>query len=186
VDADWVLGVVCSVGKHTKVAFVEPGAPEKELKLGSINKTINTQIVILVSCLICVCTTGAIMFELWSAYYTDHWYLHITSRQRGVGPGLKKFFTFFLLNYQFIPVSLYVSMAGVYTLQAFFMSNDVQMYDDENDEPMQVRTMSLNDEIGQITHIFSDKTGTLTRNLMEARKVYINGAVSAKVSLRSA
>lgn len=37
--------------------------------------------------------------------------------------------------------------------------------------PLQVRTMDLNDELGQITHIFSDKTGTFTLNYMEFRKV---------------
>ena len=35
--------------------------------------------------------------------------------------------------------------------------------------------MELNDELGRITHVFSDKTGTLTRNLMEFRKLYMDG-----------
>lgn len=39
--------------------------------------------------------------------------------------------------------------------------------------PLQVRTMDLNDELGQITHIFSDKTGTFTLNYMEFRKVCV-------------
>ena len=39
----------------------------------------------------------------------------------------------------------------------------------------QVRTMDLNDELGQITHVFSDKTGTFTLNYMDFRKLSING-----------
>jgi P-type E1-E2 ATPase len=39
----------------------------------------------------------------------------------------------------------------------------------------QVRSMDLNDELGQISHIFSDKTGTLTSNVMEFRKISVNG-----------
>ena len=39
----------------------------------------------------------------------------------------------------------------------------------------QVRSMDLNDELGQISHIFSDKTGTLTSNVMEFRKLCVNG-----------
>jgi magnesium-transporting ATPase (P-type) len=35
--------------------------------------------------------------------------------------------------------------------------------------------MDLNDELGQISHIFSDKTGTLTSNVMEFRKLCVNG-----------
>ena len=35
--------------------------------------------------------------------------------------------------------------------------------------------MDLNDELGQVTHVFSDKTGTLTLNYMEFRKMLIGG-----------
>ena len=35
--------------------------------------------------------------------------------------------------------------------------------------------MDLNDELGQITHVFSDKTGTVTKNYMVFRKISING-----------
>ena len=38
------------------------------------------------------------------------------------------FFRFFLLCYQFIPVSLYVTMSLVYSMQSFFMQNDLQMW----------------------------------------------------------
>ena len=37
------------------------------------------------------------------------------------------FFRYFLLCYQFIPVSLYVTMSLVYSMQSFFMQNDLQM-----------------------------------------------------------
>ena len=49
------------------------------------------------------------------------------------------------------------------------------MYHEETDTPCQVRTMALNEELGQITHIFTDKTGTLTCNIMDFRKCSIGG-----------
>ena len=39
----------------------------------------------------------------------------------------------------------------------------------------QVRQVSLLDELGQVSHIFSDKTGTLTSNLMSFRRCYLCG-----------
>ena len=36
------------------------------------------------------------------------------------------------------------------------------------------RTSNLNDELGRIKHVFSDKTGTLTQNKMEFKKCFVN------------
>ncbi len=38
-----------------------------------------------------------------------------------------------------------------------------------------VQSSNLNEEIGQIKHIFSDKTGTLTCNIMEFKRITIAG-----------
>lgn len=66
-------------------------------------------------------------------------------------------------------------MSMVYTIQRFFMTQDMRMYDEHNEEPALVRTMNLNDELGQVSYVFSDKTGTLTSNLMELRKCFVDG-----------
>lgn len=39
------------------------------------------------------------------------------------------------------------------------------------------KTLSISDDLGQIEYIFSDKTGTLTQNVMEFQKCSINGVV---------
>ena len=40
---------------------------------------------------------------------------------------------------------------------------------------MRVRSSTLNDDLGQVGYIFSDKTGTLTANLMQFRKCLVDG-----------
>lgn len=55
------------------------------------------------------------------------------------------------------------------------MSRDIQMYHYETDTPAVVRTSALNEELGQIEYIFSDKTGTLTCNMMDFMKMSVNG-----------
>lgn len=55
------------------------------------------------------------------------------------------------------------------------MENDLKLYDEVNDEPMRVRTSVLNDDLGQVGYIFSDKTGTLTANLMQFCKCIVDG-----------
>lgn len=68
-------------------------------------------------------------------------------------------------------------MALIRFYQSYFMNHDIEMYYDVTDTPALVRTMTLNEELGQISHIFSDKTGTLTCNKMDFRKMCINGQI---------
>ena len=62
-----------------------------------------------------------------------------------------------------VPISLYVSIEFVRLLQSKWIDWDVQMFYQKNNIRAQVRTTTLNEELGQIQYIFSDKTGTLTQ-----------------------
>lgn len=76
-----------------------------------------------------------------------------------------------------IPISLQVTLEFVRFLQAGFISKDIEMYHAETDTPAMARTSNLNEELGQIKYIFSDKTGTLTRNIMEFKKLAVGHVI---------
>ena len=64
-----------------------------------------------------------------------------------------------------------ITLEMVKFIQALFISWDLSMYHEETDTPANVQSSNLNEELGQIHHVFSDKTGTLTCNVMNFKKL---------------
>ena len=58
---------------------------------------------------------------------------------------------------------------------SLFLEWDRDLYDSETDEPARVNCSDLNEELGQVEILFSDKTGTLTENIMLFKEASING-----------
>jgi P-type E1-E2 ATPase len=56
------------------------------------------------------------------------------------------------------------------------------MYDEKTDQPAKVNATDLNEDLGQIEYLFSDKTGTLTENEMLFKKFSIMGKVLEEVN----
>ncbi|TGJ79357.1 hypothetical protein E0Z10_g9404 [Xylaria hypoxylon] len=81
--------------------------------------------------------------------------------------------TLVLLN-GLIPLSLYIVIEFVKVFQAFQL-NDIEMYDAETDTPISINTNTILEDLGQVNYVFSDKTGTLTENNMQFRRLAVGG-----------
>ena len=82
---------------------------------------------------------------------------------------------FLYLNSNFVPISLLVTLEMVKFIQGIFIAKDPEMVHKASNTATTVQSSNLNEELGQIEYVFSDKTGTLTQNYMEFRKLVARG-----------
>jgi P-type E1-E2 ATPase len=76
-----------------------------------------------------------------------------------------------------IPISLYVSIEIVRIGQTILLGIDPAMFDPLTKKYAVPRSTNLTEELGQIGYVFSDKTGTLTQNVMAFKQCIIDERV---------
>lgn len=179
-NTDWVMGIVVNTGRDTKLMQNVKPRPRKNSRLErDTNRhyfmSVVLQIIVVVSLTV---EFGNKCEELFGENRRA-WYL-LTNDACDVTKRALKLFTFFLTFASLIPQSLYVSMEIVRAFQVFFIENDGKIVDPATGVRTEVRTSNLNEELGVIHHVFTDKTGTLTANRMEFMKCSIAGKVFEK------
>ncbi|OEL13091.1 Phospholipid-transporting ATPase 3 [Dichanthelium oligosanthes] len=174
----YIIGAVIFTGHETKVMMNSMNVPSKR---STLEKKLDKLILALFATLFSMCVIGAIG----SGVFINEKYFYLGLRghvEDQFNPKnrfvvtILTMFTLITLYSTIIPISLYVSIEMIKFIQCTqFINNDLHMYHAESDTPALARTSNLNEELGQVEYIFSDKTGTLTRNLMEFFKCSIGG-----------
>jgi phospholipid-translocating ATPase len=186
-NTKWCVGVAVYTGKETKIQQNMSDPPNK---VSNIERRLNAFILLLFCFQGALCFTGAVGAGVWIGRpeTKESWYLGFfsasNSTSNSITPfnvdspatsGIISFFSYLILLSLLIPISLYVSVEFVKAFVAFQISSDREMYVEEDDMPSKARSAGLCEELGQVNYIFSDKTGTLTQNLMEFKKCSVAG-----------
>ena len=171
-NTPWIHGIVVFTGHETKLMRNATATP---IKRTHVEKMVNLQIIMLVAILVALSVISSVGDLIVRATATSKLaYLYIEDA------GLAKqffsdIFTYWVLYSNLVPISLFVTIEVVKYWQAHLINSDLDIYYDRTDTPAICRTSSLVEELGQIEYIFSDKTGTLTCNMMEFKQCSIGG-----------
>ncbi|CAF0782460.1 unnamed protein product [Brachionus calyciflorus] len=175
--ASVIYGCAIYTGKDTKLML---NSKFKASKLSCIERTLNKFILFFLALLFLYATACLFGSIIYKNLYTDHWYL------RNIEPkfyGNK--FLYYLIEVLFylslfsniIPISMYISIESQKFLGTKFFEWDINMYDENMDQPAKANNSNINEDLGQVEYLFTDKTGTLTENEMIFRQFYLNGNI---------
>lgn len=173
-NTKWAIGVVIFTGADTKVMMNSGETPTKKSKMA---RDLNYTVVLNFALLFIICFLSGLIsgVSYRETRNSRNQFEFGTIAGSPVGNGFVNFFVGVILYQSLVPISLYISIEIIKTAQAFFIYSDVQMYYDKLDYPCTPKSWNISDDLGQIEYIFSDKTGTLTQNVMEFKKCTING-----------
>ncbi|KAM9578823.1 phospholipid-transporting ATPase IA isoform 4-T4 [Guaruba guarouba] len=170
-NTQWVHGIVVYTGHDTKLMQNSTSPP---LKMSNVERITNIQILILFCILIAMSLICSIGSAIWNRRHMGRdWYLDLN--YGGASNFGLNFLTFIILFNNLIPISLLVTLEVVKFIQAYFINWDIDMHYEPTDTAAMARTSNLNEELGQVKYIFSDKTGTLTCNVMQFKKCTVAG-----------
>lgn len=173
-NTKWVVGIVAFTGDDSKIMLNAGITPTKQSR---ISRELNYYVYLNFLLLFVICFVSGLANGLWyrSNGNSREFFEFGTIAGSPFKNGLVGFFVALILYGSLVPISLYITIEIIKTTQAFFVYSDLGMYYERLDYPCTPKSWSISDDLGQIEYVFSDKTGTLTQNLMEFKKCTING-----------
>eukprot|EP01101_Sappina_pedata_P005462 TRINITY_DN2509_c0_g1_i1.p1 TRINITY_DN2509_c0_g1~~TRINITY_DN2509_c0_g1_i1.p1 ORF type:complete len:1115 (-),score=428.74 TRINITY_DN2509_c0_g1_i1:91-3435(-) len=171
---EWMYGVVVYTGGDTKLRKNSSVPP---FKRSLLEKEVNICVLTILIFVFCLCFFCGLFAGIWATIHRSGHHVYLDMEDTPALTGFVNFWTHIILFNLMVPLSLYVTLEIVKVFNKKWIDWDLKMYDAPSDTPALARTSNLAEQLGQLDYIFSDKTGTLTANIMEFQQCSIQGKV---------
>ena len=179
-NTNWIIGIIIYTGMNNKIIL---NSKKPRMKVSTIETKMNhcligIFILLIICCIIC-CVLNYYQYNS-----NKHFYDNFIQLEKDLSTYcIINFFTYFLLLNTLIPISLIVTIEIIKMIQGVFIQLDAKLYCKSRHYFCKAKTVSINEELGNINFIFSDKTGTLTMNQLQLRYCIIKDEIFESIDL---
>ena len=170
-NSNWIVGIIVYTGMNNKIIL---NSKKPRTKVSKIERKMNFYLIYVFIFLILCCLACSFFHHYGYNNHKLYYSNFILLKRSSLSESFITFFTYFLLLNTMIPISLIVTIEIIKICQGFFIEWDTKLYSKFRHVFCKARAVSINEELGNVNYIFSDKTGTLTLNQLKFKYCLIN------------
>ncbi|KAF4753268.1 hypothetical protein FOZ63_032737 [Perkinsus olseni] len=170
-NAEWFYGMAVYTGPHTKVMV---GQNTPVAKVSKVQRKLVQMVLMVLAIQILMCLSmgiGNATSSLGRSSPTAPWYIAGYSSVSAAVDFIITVVSYIPILQSLVPLSLMVTLEMVRLIQSYFIGYDTRMR--YMGQSAVCRTTTINEDLGQVGYIFSDKTGTLTANELRLRAITV-------------